>query len=94
MLLNLHKVGWGQALKTPDFTEQHSRNVDTLKEMARLTADYNKWIQEETKKTRDEFVVSSVGKMNPKNHLAMKIEDNLNDNVTDCLGTMLNTVVF
>jgi len=94
MLLNLHKVNWGRALKTPAFTDQHTRNIDMLKKMSRLTSDYTKWIQAETKQTRDEFVVSSVGKMNPKTHLAMNIEENLNDNVTDCLGVMLNTVVF
>lgn len=62
--------------------------------MAKLTDEYNKWIQEENKKTHDEFVVSSVGKMNPKNHLSHKIDDTLQENVMECLGTMLNTVVF
>jgi 26S proteasome regulatory subunit N11 len=62
--------------------------------MARLTGEYNKWIQEEIKKPHDEFVVSSVGKMNPKNHLSTNIEESLNENVMECLGTMLNTVVF
>jgi 26S proteasome regulatory subunit N11 len=62
--------------------------------MVKLTGDYNKWILEENKKTKEEFIVSSVGKMNPKNHLAHGIEDALNQNVMECLGTMLNTVAF
>lgn len=62
--------------------------------MQKLTKDYCKWIEEETKKTTDEFVIASVGKMNPKTHLDMAVEETLNANVTDCLGTMLNTVVF
>ena len=62
--------------------------------MARLTGEYNKWIQEEIKKTKEEFVVSSVGKLNPKNHLMHSIEETLNENVMECLGTMLSTVVF
>ncbi len=65
-----------------------------LKDMAKLTAEYNKWIQEENKKTKEEFVVSSVGKLNPKNHLASGIDEALNENVMECLGTMVNTVVF
>jgi 26S proteasome regulatory subunit N11 len=65
-----------------------------LKDMAKLTQEYNKWIQEETKKTKEEFIVSSVGKMNPKNHLSQSIEETLNTNVMECLGTMVNTVVF
>jgi 26S proteasome regulatory subunit N11 len=94
MLLNLNKVNWGASLKNKDFKDQHTANVDTLKQMSKLTAEYNKWIQEEIKKSHDEFVVSSVGKMNPKNHLSSSIEDTLNENVMECLGTMLNTVVF
>lgn len=59
-----------------------------------MTGEYNKWIQEENKKTKEEFVVSSVGKMNPKTHLTSTIEDTVNENVMECLGSMLNTVVF
>lgn len=94
MLMNLNKVNWGQALKNRDFKEHHADTEAMLKNMAKLTADYNKWIQEENKKTKEEFVVSSVGKMNPKTHLSAGIEDALNENVMECLGTMINTVVF
>ena len=65
-----------------------------MKTLKRLTKEYNKWIQEENKQTEKEFIVSSVGKMNPKNHLMMNIDDTMNENVMECLGTMLNTVVF
>ena len=44
--------------------------------------------------TREEFIVKSVGKLNPKTHLQNEIEENLNNNVMDCLSTMVNTVVF
>lgn len=94
MLLNLNKVNWGQALKNRDFKEQQKDTETMLKDMAKLTGEYNKWIQEENKKTKDEFVVSSVGKMNPKTHLHNGIEEALNENVMECLGTMINTVVF
>ena len=60
--------------------------------MEKLTCEYNKWIQEEIKKTKEEFIVSSVGKMNPKNHLSQAVEEALNGNVMECLGTMVNTV--
>jgi len=65
-----------------------------MKTLKRLTGDYNKWIQEENKQTMKEFAVSSVGKMNPKTHLMSNIEDAMNENVMECLGTMVNTVVF
>ena len=94
MLLNLNKQNWSRAVRNQDFKEQQEGTEQTLKEMARLTEEYNKWIQEEIKKTREELVVSQVGKMNPKVHLETHIEELLNENVTECLGTMLNTVVF
>ena len=94
MLLNLNKSNWANSLKLREYTEQHKTNVEAIKKLEKLSGQYNKWIQEETKKTTDEFVVSSVGKMNPKNHLAAEIEENMNENVMNCLSTMLNTVVF
>lgn len=65
-----------------------------LKKYKKLTSEYNKWIQEENKAKLKDFNVSSVGKMNPKNHLISNIEDTMNENVMECLGTMVNTVVF
>ena len=94
MLLNLNKVNWGSALKSKNYKDQEGHNVETLKEMSKLTKDYKKWIDEEISQTTEEFVVSSVGKLNPKNHLMQHIEDNMNLNVMESLGTMLNTVVF
>ena len=94
MLLNLNKVNWSTSLKSKDFQQHQDSCVELLKSMSKLTAEYNKWIQEEIKKTKEEFVVTSVGKLNPKNHLSMGIEEVLNDNVMECLGTMVNTIVF
>ena len=94
MLLNLNKVNWSHSLKNRDFKEQQDDMERMLKDMAKLTAEYNKWIQEENKKTKEEFIVSSVGKLNPKTHLTSTIDEALNDNVMECLGTMVNTVVF
>lgn len=59
-----------------------------------MTTEYKKWIDEEIKKTKEEFIVSSVGKLNPKTHLMNSIEDTMNKNVMECMGTMINTVVF
>ena len=94
MLLNLNKTMWANSLKLQAYTEQEKSNVEAIKNLEKLTSQYNKWIKEETSKSTDEFVVSSVGKTNPKNRLAQEIDQNLNDNVMNCLGTMLNTVVF
>ena len=81
-------------MKRKDYEKQQEGVVDMLKKYKTLTADYNKWIQEENQKTLKEFNVSSVGKMNPKNHLLSNIEETMHENVMECLGTMVNTVVF
>lgn len=94
MLLNLNKVNWSSALKQKEFGQQKTSNIDMIKKMNKLTSDYNKWIQEENKQSYKEFQVSSVGKINPKTHLMSTVEDAMHDNVMDCLGTMINTVVF
>ena len=41
--------------------------------MAKLTTEYNKWIQEEIKKTKEEFIVSSVGKLNVRVKLCERV---------------------
>jgi hypothetical protein len=45
MLLNLNKVSWSTSLKSRDYKDHQQANVDTIKEMAKLTGEYNKWIQ-------------------------------------------------
>lgn len=94
MLLNLNKVNWSTSLKLKDYQEHQTENIETMKNLEKLTSQYNKWIQEENKETYKEFQVSSVGKLNPKNHLLRNIEEVMNENVMECLGTMVNTVVF
>ena len=94
MLLNLHKSSWANSLKMRDFTDQHAKNIATLERLSKLTEQYNKWIQEETKKTTEEFAVASVGKMNPKVNLARETEEALTENTMNCLSSMLGTVVF
>lgn len=94
MLLNLNKNNWTNSLKLRDYTDQQTSNVETMKTFAKLTVDYNKWIKQEMKMSREEFLVSSVGLTNPKKQLDSQIEASMNNNVMDCLGTMLNTVCF
>ncbi len=94
MLLNLNKKSWTNSLRNLDFKDQQTEINDAMKGLAKLTSEYDKWIQDEIKKTKEELVVSQVGKMNPKAHLTTTIEDCLNTNVMECLGSMINTVVF
>jgi hypothetical protein len=57
MLANIYKSSWSGSLKLTDFTTQHDENVKKLKEFSNLTALYNKWIKEETKMKKEEWLV-------------------------------------
>ena len=83
MLLNLNKVNWSHSLKQINYENQMKSNIETMKNFRKLTGDYNKWIQEENKQTDKEFMVSSVGKMNPKNHLIAHIDETMNENASN-----------
>jgi len=94
MLESLNKVAWSDSLKIKDVEENHEENETQLKELARLAELYHKQIEDEIKKTDEELVVSTVGKINPKNHLKTNIEESLTKNILQCLGTMMNTEIF
>ena len=69
MLHCLYRCSWTNSLKLDPYTDQQAKNTESLKRMAKLTEQYNKWIIEENKKTTEEFKVESVGKMNPFTNL-------------------------
>ena len=62
--------------------------------MAGLTAEYEKWIHAENKKSKKEMVVSTVGKINPELRLTQHVEDVMTNNIAQCLGAMLDSLAF
>lgn len=62
--------------------------------MLQLTKDYNERIKEEEQKTAEELIVANVGKVDPKKHLENDAHELMAMNTVQCLGTMLNTIVF
>ena len=62
--------------------------------MLKLTKQYNKRVQEEESKTAEEILVENVGKVDPKKHLENDVYDLMAFNTVQCLGTMLDTIVF
>lgn len=59
--------------------------------MSKLAKTYANWINEEMKLDEEEFLVSTVGKVDPKRHLKMYSEDMISRNVDQNLGLMLNS---
>jgi len=62
--------------------------------MSNLAELYHKWVEDEIHKPKEELIVSTVGKLNPKNHLSDKIEETMTSNIKECLGTMMDTEIF
>jgi 26S proteasome regulatory subunit N11 len=94
MLMNLHKRNWTYPLQLQDFAEHHKKSKSVMDHMVKLAEEYNKRVQQEEGKTVEEIAVLNVGKMDPKKHLETSVMDLMSSNIVQCLGTMLDTVVF
>ena len=94
MLMNLRERNWTSGLTVDRFESHHMMNEDVVERMLKLSEDYNDRIVQEEGKTADEILVENVGKVDPKKHLEMCVSDLMSANIVQCLGTMLDTVIF
>jgi len=76
------------------FEEQEKSNIQTLKELRDLAKGYKKAIQDEENFSKEKLVVQKVGKLDPKKHIEQNVVDLMSYNITQCLGTMLDAVIF
>lgn len=49
--------------------EDSKKNEETMGEIRDLSKNYNKLITDEMSKTKEELIVTNVGKIDPKRHL-------------------------
>lgn len=94
MLMNLHKQSWDKGLMLQDYKEHDAINEKTVTEMLALAKLYNKSVEEEETMTAEQLAIRNVGKQDPKRHLQEKVDVLMSTNIAQCLGAMLNTVVF
>jgi 26S proteasome regulatory subunit N11 len=94
MLMNLHKRNWTTGLSVDRFEHHQSETERIVDKMLKLTMDYNERVQQEEGKTSEQILVENVGKVDPKKHLEAHVSDLMSSNIIQCLGTMLDTVVF
>jgi len=94
MLLNLNKKSWEEGLVLQEFKEHSRDNQNLVDEMLKLTKAYYKALEEEDKMTPEQLVIKNVGKQDPKRHLEEKVNVLMTSNIVQCLGAMLDTVVF
>lgn len=66
----------------------------TVKEMSELSAAYEKAVKQETELSAKELVVATVGKVDAKKRIEDAMIRLVSANIVQCLGTMLDTVVF
>lgn len=94
MLLNLHKKTWAHGLTITDPQEHSKENEKTVATLLELATKYHKRLEEEDNKTAEELVVMNVGKIDPKKHLEANVEELMTKNISQTLGSMLDTVIF
>ncbi|KAG7373246.1 26S proteasome regulatory subunit [Nitzschia inconspicua] len=94
MLMNLHKRNWTSGLSLEKFEDHQQSNADVVDKMLKLSTEYNERVKQEEGKTSEQILVDNVGKIDPKRHLEMSVNELMSSNIIQCLGTMLDTVVF
>eukprot|EP00040_Diaphanoeca_grandis_P001654 m.19093 g.19093 ORF g.19093 m.19093 type:complete len:306 (-) comp12331_c0_seq1:710-1627(-) len=94
MLLNLHKSGWDKGMTLDDYNHHCTSNEKTIAEMLELAKNYKTSVDEEDKMTKEELAIKNVGIKDPKRHLEAKVEVLMSSNIMQCLGAMLDTVIF
>jgi 26S proteasome regulatory subunit N11 len=94
MLLNLHKKKWTDGLTLQKFDEHAQTNEKVVQEMLDLAKNYVKRVQDEDKVSREKLAIQNVGKIDPKKHLEENISKLMSSNISQCLGAMLDTIVF
>jgi 26S proteasome regulatory subunit N11 len=77
-----------------DYNNHCSINEKTVIEMLELAKSYNKAVEEEDKLTPEQLAIKNVGKQDPKRHLEENVDILMTNNIVQCLGAMLSTVVF
>lgn len=94
MLLNLHTNKWNDALRLKRFDDHQTKNGETMKSLRALSEKYNKLIQEELKKTPEQLIVEKAGKVDVKRRLEQSVNSLLTENILQCAGSAIDTLVF
>jgi len=94
MLLNLHKRTWAQGLVLKNAEHHSKRNEKIMTQLHDLAKKYSQRLEEAEGKTEEELAIANVGKIDPKKHLENDVEELMAENISQCLGAMLDTIIF
>lgn len=94
ILQNLNKKDWTIGLLIKKFENYTKETENIFEDMSVLSKSYCDRIREEEGRTLEEIEVINVGKIDPKKHLDSNVNELIANSILQCLGTMINTVVF
>merc|ERR1712100_247380 len=94
MLLNLYANKWTKGLSLTDFEEHAKENEKRAEEMLNLTSKYEKLVKDEITVEAEELMIQNVGKQDPKKRLTDEVDRMMASNIGQCLGAMIDTIVF
>jgi len=94
MLMNLYKKTWTRGLEVDKFDEHTKTNEETIASMLELSKQYNEAVKLEKDMEPEKLAIANVGKVDSKRRLHGEMEKLMSSNIKQCLGAMLDTVVF
>mmetsp|Transcript_8521 Transcript_8521/g.31487 ORF Transcript_8521/g.31487 Transcript_8521/m.31487 type:complete len:314 (+) Transcript_8521:126-1067(+) len=94
MLLNLHKKNWTDGLKVQQYDAHSNINEKTVAELVSLAKLYNKAVVEEEELTPEKLAIANVGRQDAKKRLEENVQSLMVSNISQTLGTMLDTSIF
>ena len=94
MLASLHKKSWTSALRVPRFEDVASKNSELLSSVVSLSTAYVKKVSDEGGTTAKELAVENAGKVDERRRVKEKVGEIIDINILQCLGAMLDAVVF
>ena len=65
-----------------------------MKKMRTLATKYEKLVQDEIKTDAETLAIENVGKQDPKKHLKDSVDSMMASNISQCLGAMIDTIIF
>ncbi|KAI3431282.1 hypothetical protein D9Q98_004343 [Chlorella vulgaris] len=94
MLGNLQKHTWTKGLTLRNFEDHSKQNERVITEIQELSVKYDKAVVEEQDIPLDQRVVAKAGKMDAKKRLEDNVQQLMSANIVQCMGSMLDTIVF
>lgn len=90
MLLNVHKRGWRESLKTADPEVHRKDMLEAVEKINSLITQAKTFVTS----GKDEDAVGNVGKFNPMSHLRAESDSLLSSNLDHSIGCMICAVAF